>query len=584
MNLTKLPVKDLGQKLAVLLAIIPAVLLGILIVKYSINVPYWDQWYVSSMFEKIDANSLTFQDLISQHNESRKLFPRLLFMGLAYLTGWDVRYEMLVIFILACLVSVNLYRLSLITVKGSRLKLILLACLSNMLIFSPIQWENWLWGIQVVVFSPIACLTTCIVVAYSNLNLRIKILIGIILSTISTFSYANGLLCWVLVLPVIALAKPKVCQDLVKKNWLIIAWILGFISNAVLYFYNYKKPSYHPSITAGVGHPLKVLNYFLAFLGAPLAHNNLTVATIVGTLLIATFIFLVLYLLKFRNQNNLLHRTIGWLIIAGYTIISAAITSGGRVGIGVEQALSSRYATFAVYLAIALIYLSAIIIEDAENRNILSGRNLTLNRILSSVLTILIFLHVITASYAIEQMHDAQETRSKGKACLLLINIAKNDGCIIRLWGDVNDTKVKANILNKMGFLKPGLVTSEKIEKIKENPLGLNNGWLDTISIDADRYTVGGWAILANKGRPADGVVLTYDKKGEAIAFAVVTPEISRKDVVKVTGKNEYVKSGWQTLISRQQLPQEAKVIKAWALDADTGKVVELKGTGVLKY
>ena len=583
---SKWHVKNLSTKMAFLLAIIPAILTGILILKYAVNVPFWDQWPLASMFEKIYAGNLTFQDLISQHNESRKFFPRLLFIGMAYLTGWDVRYEMLVIFILACLVSFNIYRLSLLTVGGSRVTLLLLAFLSNLLIFSPIQWENWLFGIQVVVFTPIACLTSCILAAYSNLSLRIKILIGIVLSTISTFSYANGLLCWVLAFPAIALAKPKAWQELLKEKWLIVAWLVGFISNTVLYFYDYKKPSYHPSFSEALLHPIQALNYFLAFLGSPLAQNNLTIATIVGTILILTFIGLVLYLLKFWHQNNLLHRTTGWLTIAGYTLISTAITTSGRLGFGVKQSLSSRYAIFAVYLAISLIYLAAIILEDAETRKIISRQNLALNRILSSLLTILIFLHVITAGYGIKKMEDFQVSHYKGKACLVLINVVKDDDCLKRLWGDPNDAKVKVNVLNNMGFFKPKLLSSNKIEKSKGNQVsGLDYGWLDGIArVDKDKYIAKGWAILPKKQKPADGVVLTYDNnQGEAIAFAIATPELKRKDVADALKKDEYLESGWEKLISIEKIPKQAGKIKAWAVDADTGKTFQLNGSGLVR-
>ena len=36
------------------LAIIPAIVLGVLILKYSINVPIQDQWQISTIFEKFN--------------------------------------------------------------------------------------------------------------------------------------------------------------------------------------------------------------------------------------------------------------------------------------------------------------------------------------------------------------------------------------------------------------------------------------------------------------------------------------------------------------------------------------------------
>jgi hypothetical protein len=586
---------NIWQILAFGLAIIPAGLTGILILKYSVNVPNWDEWFMAEMFEKIYAGSLTFQDLISQHNESRKLFPRILFIGLAYLTGWDVRYQMLVSFILACFISFSLYRLSRLTVGGSSTKLILLAFLANLLIFSPSQQENWLWGIQVVVFVPITCIVACILVAYSNLSLRNQVLIGIILSTVATFSYANGLLCWAIVFPVFALAKFQNWKDLMREKWLIGAGLVGFVSNVVVYFYNYKKPPATPSFAEGVLHPVKALNYFLAFLGAPLAGGSLTIATIVGVILVGSLIICCVYIGKFREQKNLINRTLGWLAIAGYTIISAAITASGRVGFGVEQSLSSRYATFAVYLAIPLIYLITIVLEDAAARGLLTRHNLTLNRVLSSVLTLFILLHGIAIDYGIDQMGESQVGRNRGKTCLTFVNVVNTDHCLIWLWNDPNDKqaqayllnimKARGNILNRMGFLKPKLATSNKIEEIKgQKVAGLDYGSLNSMEpVGKDKYAVRGWAILPEKVKPADGVILTYENQhGESIIFAIAAVELKRRDIAKVLGNKAYSKSGWEKVILANQIPPKAGTIKAWALDADTGKAFKLKGNFTL--
>ena len=46
------------------LAIIPAIVLGVLILKYSVNVPIQDQWQISTIFEKFNQRTLSFNDLI----------------------------------------------------------------------------------------------------------------------------------------------------------------------------------------------------------------------------------------------------------------------------------------------------------------------------------------------------------------------------------------------------------------------------------------------------------------------------------------------------------------------------------------
>src|SRR5574341_1119713 len=149
------------------LGIIPACLLSILIFKFSVNVPFWDQWWFSEMYAKFSNDDLSFEYLISQANEHRLFFPRLIFLALAFLTHWDVRFEILVTFILACVISMNIYRLGKLARFHDNLRMALFL-ISNLLIFSPVQFENWLMGMQLALFIPIACITSCAVITLSD--------------------------------------------------------------------------------------------------------------------------------------------------------------------------------------------------------------------------------------------------------------------------------------------------------------------------------------------------------------------------------------------------------------------------------
>src|SRR5262245_50679210 len=100
--------------------LLPAGLLAWTILAYGVNVPFWDQWVVGGLVVQAFDGTLSLRDLVAQQNESRLVFPRLLFLGLAYLTGYDVRYEMWGSFCLACLVVYNVYRLGQLTLGGPR--------------------------------------------------------------------------------------------------------------------------------------------------------------------------------------------------------------------------------------------------------------------------------------------------------------------------------------------------------------------------------------------------------------------------------------------------------------------------------
>ncbi len=565
------------------LIFLPVLLMGICILKYSVNFPFSDQWPLAIMFEKIYTGNLSFSDLFAQFHESRKFFPRLIFIGLAYLTNWDVRYEMLVIFLLTCIVSLNVYWLSRLTVKGSFVTQIFLLAISNLLIFSPAQYENWLWGIQVVVYIPIACLTGCLVISQKKLSLRTKLIIVFFICTISTFSYANGMLTWVLVFPGLTILYSRKWQEIFTKNiWIIMGGLLGFIANAVVYFYDYQKPDKHPSFLSAISHPVDTFHYFLAFLGAPLAFENLTVATIVGILVFGLWMFLCWQFFRLvKTDFLLLHRLIVWLIIGIYAIISGAVTAVGRVGFGVSQALAPRYTAFSLYLMVSLIYLLAIFLQVTTQNNT-RKKLIRYNSLL--LISVLLVLHIKTTINAVDRMSDRRVILLQSKACLLTINVIHKDECLV-MKRSPEPLRQTANILDKLGFLQPGLVKSKNIQDIAQKPKSdLVYGYFDTVNqIDNQTYIANGWAILPERGEVADGVILTYENaEGEAIIFKLINQRMPRPSVREYFNNSTYLYSGWQKSFSVQEIPQGTVKLKAWAFDTETGKAFLLNKTQII--
>ncbi|MDJ0515037.1 MAG: hypothetical protein QNJ74_01850 [Trichodesmium sp. MO_231.B1] len=566
------------------LIFLPVLFMGICLLKYSVNFPFSDQWPLAIMFEKIYAGNLSFSDLFSQFHESRKFFPRLIFIGLAYLTNWDVRYEMLVIFLLTCIVSLNVYWLSRLTVKGGFVTQLFLLAISNLLIFSPAQYENWLWGIQVVVYLPIACLTGCLVIAQKKISLINKLIICFFLCTVSTFSYANGMLTWVLVFPGLTILASGKWQEIFTKNiWIIIGGLLGLVTNAIVYFYDYQKPDKHPSFFSAISHPVDTFHYFLVFLGAPLAFENLTVATIVGVLVFGLWMFLCWQFFRFVKRDFLLlHRLIVWLIIGVYAIISGAVTAVGRVGFGVGQALAPRYTAFSLYLMVSLIYLLTIFFQIASQKNT-RKKLIRYNSLL--LITVFLALHINTTINALDRMSDRRIILLQSKACLLMINVIHQDECLV-MKRSSEALKKTANILDKLGFLQPGLVKSKNIQDIAQKPKSdLVYGYFDTVNqIDNQTYIANGWAILPERGEVADGVILTYENsEGEAIIFKLINQRTPRPSVREYFNNSTYLYSGWQKSFSLAEIPQGTVKLKAWAFDTETGKAFLLKKNQIIQ-
>ena len=66
---------------------VPAVFLVCMILRFHVNVPYYDEWEMASKLEKTYTGTLGFQDIWGQHNEHHPVFPRMIILVLARLSS-----------------------------------------------------------------------------------------------------------------------------------------------------------------------------------------------------------------------------------------------------------------------------------------------------------------------------------------------------------------------------------------------------------------------------------------------------------------------------------------------------------------
>jgi hypothetical protein len=132
-------------------------------------------------------------------------------------------------------------------------------------------------------------------------------------------------------------------------------------------------------------------------------------------------------------------------------------------------------------------------------------------------------------------LRNFQHARLSGKAGLLLINILDEPEPLARNVHQGNDPGLKAgtNFLDRLGYLRPRLVRSNRISEIafpsdaktmgEFNELGKRSG---------GEFAASGWAILPESHRAADGVLLTYDdEQGDSIIFALAEVGYKRAEV-----------------------------------------------------
>jgi len=572
-----------SDQLLFYLSILPPVLLGLLIFRYGVDLIDWDQWQVAPLFVKASHGSLSIGDLFAQQAEYRQFFPNLIFVGLGWLTHWNIKYEMMVSFLLGCLIAFNVYRLGQVTIKGTRSRRLLLTLIANLLIFSPAQFESWLLGEQIIYFIPVACLTTGLRLPYSRLKPPLQLMICILLATVSTFSSANGIVCWLVLAPVLFFAS----HSKRWKPWYFIVWVIGFILNISIYFHNFHKPSFTPSAAAVLYHPFRGLFFFCAFLGAPLATSNrlILLSAGIGAVLSVVFILCCLYL--WTSNRELGRRLLCWLVLGAYSFISAVVVTIGRLGNGPNQALASRYVTFSVYLVVSLSYLVPIILQDLTRRGRLQYVA-RIPRLKYLAVAALIVLQLLNSAAAVRQMAWMKVRRLQAKACLLFINAVPNE-CLANGFPELDTLKARANAINDLGFLRPSLIKSNRITEIADNLNGGNQGtsgdFEKLIKSKDGVFIAVGWAGSTEHGEPANAVLLTYQKdQGDPLILNFADAYIRQPSVAEFFTTAPVSNWRWQKTISLDKVPVVPPfTISAWAFDATTSKAYKLNGTYLIE-
>ena len=562
--------------ISLLLALLPAILLAFIIVNYSVDLPRENDWEVHELYYKKTNGNLSIADLFKQHNQSRPFFPRLVLVSIGDLTHLDTRYQILLSFLLACAISCNVYLLCRMTVSGERWSCLLLLALANLLIFGPVQGENWLLG-KISLFIPMACITTALVICCSSRSNISKVFLSILLCSMATYSFAIGMVSWILLFPVLFLEVQRTSNR--PKTWMLL-YLFGMAINLVLYFWDYGKQA-QTSFQPDLFNLYISIRYFLTFLGAPLSRFfNKTEAIIPGVLMFCLLLGCVVYIFNRDRKDGLWRKSVPWLTLAGYSLISGMVTTLGRVGFGVNGALSDRYTTHSAYLPVSLIFLLAIIY-----RNFLHPKWKNTARALTvTLLTFSIVSHSLTSAYGIHKMPVIRQNRCAGRTILALTHVLPHHEVFPdRSLSRVYLIKVIHNIrkYRKAGTWRLPFVEDRDMETIRgrDRHAGKDCGTLVGIrKIGDDRYEAYGRAWLPWRKEPVHAVLLAYtDSQGRQILFEyVLGPCGQRLTELSKYGKDELKK--WRMSFSAEELPPGDVMISAWAYDALSGKAYPLNG------
>jgi hypothetical protein len=338
-------------------ACLPFMALVAFVLRYGITLPYWDQWELVPYLGRMAAGTLTFEDLMAQHNAHRILFPRIIMVTMAQISDWNIAWELAVNVVLGMGIFCTLHAL---TRRIARLGLMSgpapwLTPALAIAVFSMAQWRNWLWGWQLQIF-------LCIFAALLSLTLLCRPgggwkghLAAIASAFVATFSFAAGLAVWPAgLVGFLIVGKARMPQRNLKMAFWILFGILAF----QYYLLDFEQPGDATSVSLSISGLITFAAYYLAFIGGGAHSTYGPLAVAVG---LAGLTFAVAWSLVCLRQRGASGDYVAPIVaIVLFIMGSAAIAAMGRAGEGVAQAISSRYTTFTSpfwYLVIVMVML-----------------------------------------------------------------------------------------------------------------------------------------------------------------------------------------------------------------------------------
>lgn len=561
--------------LLVFLALCPALFIGRLIARYGVDVPFADEWTWIPFLAGAHQHTLTLVDFFSQHNEHRYFFPKLVLLVLAPLTSGNTKGAMFFSLAITLLTSGGLWYFLCRTVRTSVNKRLLLFGVLNLVLFSPVQAENWTWGYQFVLFFTNLLFVAGVAVAVSRLSRPAKFGLCFAIAVLATFSFGGGIVLWPLTFPLALLVEPALGKR--AKFFWCAGWLCAAVAAVALYFFHYTKPAHHPPLLAS-SHPGDYFLYVTTFLGGHLAKAERTESILVGaengTLLLLLYLGGLFWTVCSRDAD-FRKKMLPWLALGGSAIFNALLAAATRIGFGVSQGLDSRYTTFSLFITLSIIGMFAVATttwgKGEVNRPAFGLGWLGIAWLLTACPTLLLIGYLNASWWGIGSMWQTRNYRLHGKAALLFTNVLDDAGEIHSRYLIANATQTRpwANMANTLGFMHPRLFEGPELSRISQRPQSA--GFFENLSAKEEgRWEATGWAMIPKGFRPADAVLLAYDDptKGKT-AFAIAAPMAPRSWVVDALHDARYEYSGWSCDFDRSKIPPGNQAITAWAFDAE---------------
>jgi hypothetical protein len=352
-------------------ALVAPVLMAVIIHRYGVNVPYWDEWDQLAVVTDAYDHKLSAGMLWAQQNEHRPVVAKLISIVIARTTDLNLVAEMYLGFGFQCLTLVLIWRMLAAGLRDKAPPLIgPLTVAASLMLFWTVGHEDWVWGLPSVQFFSSVFLAVFGVWAMARWRDRWP---GLVLMSAATavaiFDTGCGFaLVGVGILGILGYGAIGHESPPRRTPWRqLLAFVIVSAGCTAVYLRGYVSPGYSATSLARLG-PLKMARYFATYVGSPfwIATAAYRSCLLFGAAGIVTMAAACWYLTRHARRWTL--AALPWMLLACYTLINAADTAFARVDYGVEQATASRYRPVAILFWISLMTILTMIACEVRHR------------------------------------------------------------------------------------------------------------------------------------------------------------------------------------------------------------------------
>ncbi len=549
--------------MAVLVAVLTCSVTGVILVICYSPVPWGDMWDYWAWYHHYQSDWLFH--LAAQHNEHRLVVARLFFLFDQFCCSGTDSSVAIFIPTIQLLHAIALWRLSLRVPGLDKSITWFLGTLSLGAMFSSQQFANFTWYFQIqfvaVYFgATISCLAL-MTTTTANSAMRSKSVglgITILLAVATTYSMANGLLIW----PI--LVSLAVCFGLPRRHRLTLA---GFgVCNWLAYFTGYIRPADHPSPLGALLHLPAFFRFGITVLGSPFSDviSKFSAGASAGfledTAALIGALGLLIALAEFfshfradRSGPRFSRAELVYWHLLSFVLLSISLIASGRYTFPVSEALTSRYTTPGLLFWLLLVTLLVLRAARASSRNIrVSGKCLRV----ASCIVLLLFVYCdrpAKVSYA----RGYQQYLSEAE--IAMADNVFDEPEWKRVNHEMNSVLATADFLRSQNlsvFHKPWrLWIGDPLDRhIFISAPNQCVGYIDLVNSVSTRdrpgYKIEGWAWATQNQDVGRNLVLT-DGDGDVIGGAI--SGFPRADVSKALRNERALYAGWIGYVSGLQ-------------------------------